>query len=374
MQFGILTFEDPQPDTSRKILHIDMDAFYASVEIRDQPHLANKPVVIARHPRKTGGRGIVSTCNYVARQYGIHSAMSAQEAFNRCPHAVFIPTRHDYYRQVSRQIHQIFHRYTDIIEPLSLDEAYLDVTNNKLGIPSATIVGKMIQADIKRELNLTCSVGVSYNKFIAKIASDYQKPFGFTVVEPDEAVEFLKSLPIEDFRGIGAKSLPIFHEQNIYTGEDLYQCDLEWLIKKFGKLGFSLYFKVRGIHNAPVIADRERKSIGRETTFSQFLVQESAVLAQFRQLINQVVSRLNRYNLQARTVTIKIRYEDFETLTRQVATDEPVNSAEEIYRYVTDLWYEHGHLDKSIRLLGVTVSNFENNQYTMVPLNLSPGR
>lgn len=374
MQFGILTFEDPQPDTSRKILHIDMDAFYASVEIRDQPHLANKPVVIARHPRKTGGRGIVSTCNYVARQYGIHSAMSAQEAFNRCPHAVFIPTRHDYYRQVSRQIHQIFHRYTDIIEPLSLDEAYLDVTNNKLGIPSATIVGKMIQADIKRELNLTCSVGVSYNKFIAKIASDYQKPFGFTVVEPDEAVEFLKSLPIEDFRGIGAKSLPIFHEQNIYTGEDLYQCDLEWLIKKFGKLGFSLYFKVRGIHNAPVIADRERKSIGRETTFSQFLVQESAVLAQFRQLINQVVSRLNRYNLQARTVTIKIRYEDFETLTRQVATDEPVNSAEEIYRYVTDLWHEHGHLDKSIRLLGVTVSNFENNQYTMVPLNLSPGR
>lgn len=374
MRFGILTFEDPQPDTSRKILHIDMDAFYASVEIRDQPHLANKPVVIARHPRKTGGRGIVSTCNYVARQYGIHSAMSAQEAFNRCPHSVFIPTRHDYYRQVSRQIHQIFHRYTDLIEPLSLDEAYLDVTNNKLGIPSATIVGKMIQADIKRELNLTCSVGVSYNKFIAKIASDYQKPFGFTVIEPDAAIDFLKSLPIEDFRGIGAKSLPIFHEHNIYTGEDLYQCDLEWLIKHFGKLGFSLYFKVRGIHNAPVIADRERKSIGRETTFSQFLAQESAVLAQFRQLTNQVVLRLNRYKLQARTVTIKIRYEDFETLTRQVATEEPVNSVAEIYQYVTDLWHEHGHLDKAIRLLGVTVSNFESNQYTVVPLNLSPGR
>lgn len=372
MRYGILTFKDPQPDTSRKILHIDMDAFYASVEIRDQPDLANKPVVIAQHPRKTGGRGIVSTCNYIARQYGIHSAMSAQEAFQRCPHAVFIPGRHDYYREVSNQIRQIFQRYTDLIEPLSLDEAYLDVTNNKLNIPSATIIGKKIQADIKRELNLTCSVGASYNKFIAKIASDYQKPFGFTVVEPDDAVDFLKSLPIEDFRGIGAKSLPTFHEHDIYTGADLYKCELDWLIDNFGKLGYSLYFKVRGIHNDPVKSDRERKSIGRETTFSQFLSQETAVLAQLQKLTNQVADRVNRYDLQARTVTIKIRYEDFETLTRQAATDRPVNTVDDIFQYVEDLWEEHGSLDKTIRLLGVTVSNFEDNQYTLLPLELSP--
>ncbi len=207
-------------DTSRKIIHIDMDAFFASVEERDNPELAKHPLVIARHPSDTGGRGVVTTANYKARQYGIHSAMSAQKAFELCPHAVFIPGNHQKYREISQQVREIFGRYTDVIEPVSIDEAYLDVTVNKINCPSAIKIARMIQQDIWQTIQLTCSAGVSYNKFLAKLSSDFHKPRGLTVVMPEDAVVFLKKLPIDKFHGIGKKTVPRMHELGVYKGSE----------------------------------------------------------------------------------------------------------------------------------------------------------
>ena len=356
MRYGLLTFEEPVPDISRKILHVDMDAFYASVEARDNPQIANKPIVIAKHPKLTGGRGIVSTCNYIARQYGIHSAMSAAEAYKRCPHAVFIQGSWEYYASVSRQIREIFAQYTDLIEPLSLDEAYLDVTQNKIGSKSALYVAYKIQAHIKSELNLTCSIGVSYNKFIAKIASDYRKPSGITVVTPEQAQSFLHDLPIEKFYGVGRQSIKSFHDLGIRTGKELAQLELDELVGYFGKMGQSLYYKVRGVHNAPVMSHRERKSIGKETTFVQFLSTEESVLAAFQTLTKRVIKTLQAKDLYATIVTIKVRYANFETLTRQIQLNQAFQTYDIAYETVQTLWEAHGDLAHEVRLLGVTVS------------------
>ena len=213
-------------DTSRKIIHIDMDAFFASVEERDNPELAKHPLVIARHPNDTGGRGVVTTANYKARQFGIHSAMSAQKAFELCPQAIFVPGSYQKYGEISKQVRAIFHRYTDLVEPVSIDEAYLDVTENKINSRSAIKVAKLIQYDIWNELQLTCSAGVSYNKFLAKLGSDFEKPRGLTVILPEDAVTFLKQLPIEKFHGVGKKTVPKMHELGIYTGA-------EWMPRTF---------------------------------------------------------------------------------------------------------------------------------------------
>lgn len=369
MQYGLLTFNKPEPETSRKILHVDMDAFYANIEMRDQPKLANRPVVIAKHPKLTGGRGIVSTCNYMARQYGIHSAMPAIEAFQRCPHAVFIQGNMQHYSEVSAQIRQIFHQYTDLVEPLSLDEAYLDVTRNKFNHGSALQLAQRIQQQILDETKLTCSIGISYNKFIAKIASDFHKPFGITLVQPEEALEFLKQLPIDKFYGVGRKSLPIYHELGIKTGEDLLEWELDELIKHFGKMGYSLYFKVRGVHNTPVSSFRERKSIGAERTFSQFLETEGEVAVVFEQLTTKVVKKLQKKQLKASTVTIKVRYDNFETMTRQSQLEFPADQFEDFVHVVQKLWEDHGQLDHTVRLLGVSVSKFENPEFSAIQLD-----
>ena len=347
-----------------------MDAFYASIEMRDNPKLANKPVVIAKHPNLTEGRGIVSTCNYKAREFGIHSAMSSLEAYKRCPHAVFIHGNMQHYVEVSAQIRQIFYQYTDLVEPLSLDEAYLDITNNKKEIKSAIKIARLIQQQILDEVGLTCSIGVSYNKFIAKVASDYHKPYGMTLVTPDEAVEFLKQLPIEDFYGVGRKSVPLFHQHKIFKGEDLIKWQLDDLIKHFGKMGYSLFFKIRGIHNAPVKNTRERKSIGTETTFSKFLESDADVLTIFERLTHKVAHKLQEKGLKAQTITIKIRYEDFETLTRQMQLPSPSDQFEDCIRIVKQLWETNGNLDRSVRLLGVSVSKFEDLEFTNITLDL----
>ncbi|MBA5729023.1 DNA polymerase IV [Aerococcaceae bacterium INB8] len=370
MQYGILSFDEVEPDISRKILHVDMDAFYASVEVRDNPKLKNKPVVIAKHPKLTGGRGIVSTCNYEARKYGIHSAMSAQEAYMRCPKAVFIQGDLNYYREISMQIREIFNEYTDLIEPVSLDEAYLDVTNNKKNMKSATIMAMEIKEEVYRRTRLTCSVGISYNKFIAKIASDYNKPNGITLVEPKDAVQFLKELSIDKFHGVGKKSLPNFHDMGIFTGKDLYEKSLDELIDNFGKMGYSLYFKVRGVHNTPVNNKRERKSIGRERTFSVFLELESQVVDNIVKLIHQVDNRHHISDMRAHTITLKIRYDNFETITRQIQSIETIESLEKSIELAKEIWKEHGHLDRTIRLLGVTFSNFDHPLYTSIKLDL----
>lgn len=373
MRYGLLTFDDPIPNTSRKILHIDMDAFYASVEMRDNPTLKNRPVVIARHPNLTGGRGIVSTCNYLARQYGIHSAMSAAQAFKLCPKAVFIAGDMNYYMKVSSEIRQIFLKYTDKIEPLSLDEAYLDVTENHLNEKSALKLAHMIQKEIFETLDLTCSIGVSYNKFIAKIASDYHKPNGITLVMPEDAEHFLKQLPIEKFYGVGIKSVPHFHKIGIYKGEDLLRYELDELIEQFGKMGYSLYFKVRGIHDAEVNQQRDRKSIGRERTFSQFLSDEASVIDNINKLSERVMQKVQTKGLKANLVTIKIRYNDFETITRQTQVEDYFDDAQSCSQIAKRLWHTHGNLDKSIRLLGVSVSNLLDPETSAIQLTIHEG-
>ena len=220
-------------DTSRKIIHIDMDAFFASVEERDNPDLKGKPVIIGSDPRKTGGRGVVSTCNYEARKFGVHSAMSSKEAYERCPQAVFISGNYQKYRKVGMQIREIFKRYTDLVEPMSIDEAYLDVTENKLGIKSALKIAKMIQYDIWQEVHLTCSAGVSYNKFLAKLASDFEKPKGLTLILPEDAQDFLEKLPIEKFYGVGKRSVEKLHQLGVFTGADLLEIPEMTLIDLF---------------------------------------------------------------------------------------------------------------------------------------------
>ncbi len=370
MEYGLLTFKEPENDLSRKIIHIDMDAFYASVEERDNPQLKGKPLVIAHHPKDTGGRGVVTTANYEARKFGIHSAMSAQVAYRLCPEAIFIPPRMDYYKEVSQQIREIYQRYTDVIEPLSLDEAYLDITENKKGIPSATIIAQQIQREVWREVHLTCSAGVSYNKFLAKIASDFKKPAGITVITPEEAFTFLMTLPIGDFYGVGEKTAEKLEQLNIETGKDLYELESKFLIDEFGKMGYELYRKVRGIDNNPVKNNRERKSIGKEYTYRNVLVNEEQVEEKLRILAGGVADSLARHKLHGRVVVLKIRYANFETLTRQKSFVTFTKGKNDIFQKAMDLWDEHGDIEKEIRLLGITVTQLAPQYYTNIQLPL----
>ena len=239
-------------DTSRKIIHMDMDAFFAAVEERDNPSLKGQPLVIGQDPRQSGGRGVVATCNYEARKYGIHSAMSSKEALELCPKAIFISGNYEKYREVGEQVREIFRRYTDLIEPVSIDEAYLDVTENKIQSKSAVKIARLIQHDIWEELHLTASAGVSYNKFLAKMASDYQKPRGLTVVLPEDAEDFLGQMDIAKFHGVGKRTVERLHEMGVYTGADLLDIPEMTLIDRFGRFGYDLFRKARGIHNSPV--------------------------------------------------------------------------------------------------------------------------
>lgn len=370
MQIGILTFKEPENDTSRKIIHIDMDAFYASVEERDHPEYRGQPIVIAHHPRDTGGKGVVTTANYEARKFGIHSAMSAQKAYELCPKARFIVPRISYYKTISLTIRNIYSRYTDIIEPLSLDEAYLDVTKNKQKISSATLIAQKIQRDIWEEVHLTCSAGVSYNKFIAKIASDYRKPAGLTVIIPDKALSFLQILPIEKYYGVGKKTVEKMKSLGIETGEDLFRMDQMDLIKHFGKMGYALYRRVRGIDNNPVEAERERKSIGKEHTYNPFLFNEDSVKAEIRRLANEVQQTLQTNMLHGRVIVLKIRYADFDTLSRRKSYIDYIEDAHDIFNKSWALWEEHGIIEREVRLLGITVTQLDPAYYKNIQLPL----
>lgn len=370
LQVGLLTFERQCMD-ERKIIHIDMDAFYASVEIRDNPSLAEKVVVMAQHPKETKGRGVVSTCNYKAREYGIHAAMSAQKAFELCPHAIFIQPRIHYYQMISKQVMAIFKRYTDVIEPLSLDEAFLDVTVNKIGSKSAMYIAKCIQRDIYNELQLTCSIGVSYNKFLAKMASDYYKPFGMTVVPPTKAMAFLDDIAIDKFYGVGKQFASALRDMGIFKGRDLQRVDAMAMVQRFGKSGFRLLERGQGIDYSPVNTKRNRKSVGRERTFFPELAQEKEALIAIRGLSQSVAQTLTRLHMTGDTIVLKIRYGDFETLSRQhkiVASrlDEHV-----IFQTAKHLLEEYGTLDKTIRLLGVSVTRLTSQNIQPIALELS---
>ena len=345
-------------DTSRKIIHIDMDAFFAAVEIRDNPNLRGKPVIIGSDPRKTGGRGVVSTCSYEARAFGIHSAMSSKEAYERCPQAIFISGNYDKYLAVGQQIRSIFRRYTDIIEPMSIDEAYLDVTENKLGIKSAVKIARLIQNDIWQELHLTASAGVSYNKFLAKMASDYQKPRGLTVIVPDEAEDFLKKMDIAKFHGVGKKTVEKLHQMGVFTGRDLLEIPEITLIDRFGRLGFDLYRNARGIHNSPVKSSRIRKSIGKEKTYRKSLQSEEDIKKELTILSGKVALSLQKHEKSGKIVILKIRYNDFSTLTKRKSLSESTQDEEIIAQTAIQLYESLADKNKSIRLLGVTVTGF----------------
>lgn len=345
-------------DTSRKIIHIDMDAFFAAVEERDNPSLKGKPVIIGHDPRLTGGRGVVSTCNYEARKFGVHSAMSSKEAYERCRQAVFISGNYEKYQTVGLQVREIFKRYTDLIEPMSIDEAYLDVTENKLGIKSAVKVAKLIQHDIWNELHLTASAGVSYNKFLAKIASDYEKPHGLTVILPDQAQEFLSKMDIAKFHGVGKKTVERLHEMGVFTGADLLEIPEMTLIDTFGRFGFDLYRKARGIHNSPVKPNRIRKSIGKERTYSKLLHEEVDVKKELSLLANRVSKALVRNQKKGKTIVLKIRYADFSTLTKRVTLAEKTDQFEVIERQAHAIYDDLETQAVGIRLLGVTVTGF----------------
>lgn len=346
-------------DTSRKIIHIDMDDFFASVEERDDPSLNGKPVIIGADPRKTGGRGVVSTCNYEARKFGVHSAMSSKEAYERCPQAIFISGNYSKYREVGMQVREIFHRYTDLVEPMSIDEAYLDVTHNKLGIKSAIKVAKLIQHDIWNELHLTCSAGVSYNKFLAKLASDFEKPHGLTLVLPEQAQDFLKELPIEKFYGVGKKSVEKLHALGVYDGADLLEISEMELIDRFGRFGYDLYRRARGINNSPVKPNRERKSIGSERTYAKLLYNEADIKAEIAKNAQRVAQTLEKNQKFGKTIVLKVRYADFKTLTKRVTLEKMTRDLAVIEQTANSIFDSLEESQSGIRLLGVTVTGLE---------------
>lgn len=343
-------------DINRKIIHIDMDAFFASIEERDNPDLKGKPVVIARNPLETGGRGVVSTANYIARTYGIHSAMSAKEAYDLCPKAIFISGNYEHYQSVSHQIHEIFHRYTDQVEGMALDEAYLDVTVNKIGATSAVKIAKMIQHDIFNELHLTSSAGVSYNKFLAKIASDIEKPKGLTLIAPEQAISFLSTLSVGDFYGVGAKTAEKLEKIGIKTGQDIQDMSPQVLADLFGVFGWELYLKANGIHNSPVKPNRIRKSIGKEKTYGKLLYLEVDIEAELEKLAQSVSQNLQDKSLSGHIIVLKIRYADFTTMTKRLSLDEKVNDSKHIAASAIKLLNDINLDGKGVRLLGVTVT------------------
>ncbi|RRK11113.1 DNA polymerase IV [Lactiplantibacillus garii] len=362
-------------DSSRKIIHVDMDAFYASIEEREHEAYKTQPLVIAHDPRQTGGRGVVTTANYVARQFGVHSAMPAAKALELCPQAVFKTPNFPLYRQVSAQIHRIFHEYTDMIEPIAFDEAYLDVTHNKKHLHSAVQLAHELQQEIWQRTHLTCSTGISYNKFIAKLASDYRKPAGVTIVLPRDAEPFLLREPIEKFRGVGKKTVPKMHDLGIKTGQDLFdQSELD-LIKNFGKLGYILYRRVRGSDDRPVEYQRERKSIGKERTFGPFLTTQVEVTEHLKTLAQMVAETMTAHQRHGKTLVLKLRYGDFVTITKrrsfgEFLPNDPVvfdRYAEEIFDDVVD-----DHFDTGIRLLGITLTGLAPLAFENLTLPLYP--
>ncbi|MDR0370377.1 MAG: DNA polymerase IV [Prevotellaceae bacterium] len=334
----------------RKIIHVDMDAFYASIEQRDHPEYKNKPLAVGY----SGNRGVVAAASYEARKYGVKSAMPSKTALKRCPHIIFVPARFDVYKSVSMELHRIFSEYTDLIEPLSLDEAFLDVTENKKQQPSAMLIAKEIKQRIYEQTALTASAGVSYNKFLAKTASDQNKPNGIFVIEPKNAIPFLEQLPIERFFGVGKVTAEKMHRLGIFTGLELKQKTEQQLTACFGKAGHIYYQNVRGIDHRPVEANRIRKSVGAENTFESDIDSPDELDVILQNLSDEVFDRIKRNGFVGRTVTVKIKYTDFRIITRSKTLETPVENATMIYQTARNLLFSVD-LAHAIRLLGVSV-------------------
>lgn len=337
----------------RKIIHIDMDAFYASVEQRDNPSLRGRPIAVGH----AGERGVVSAASYEARRYGVRSAMASLKAMRLCPELIFVPGRMEVYKEVSDTIHAIFRDYTDIIEPLALDEAFLDVTDNKRGITLAVDIAREIKQRVRDEVGLVASAGVSYNKFLAKIASDYRKPDGLCTIHPDQALDFIARLPIESFWGVGKVTARRMHALGIHTGRDLRQWSLDGLTREFGRVGQLYHDFARGIDLRPVEAVRVRKSIGCERTLERDISTRAAVIVELYHTAEELLRRLAAKDFRGNTLTLKIKFHDFTQITRSITQEQELLTMKVILPLAKRLLAEVEYADRPIRLIGLSVSN-----------------
>ena len=337
----------------RKIIHIDMDAFFASIEQRDFSHYRHKPIAVGGK----GPRGVVAAASYEARKFGVHSAMPSRTAKQLYPELIFVKPRFDVYKEVSSQIMDIFRDYTDLVEPLSLDEAYLDVTVNKKSIPSATLIAKEIKKNIKDRTRLTASAGISVNKFIAKVASGMNKPNGLTVIPPDKVMQFIQTLPIEKFYGVGKVTSAKMKALGIKNGADLSKFSQIELVRHFGKAGLYYYDIARGVDNREVKAERIRKSQGAERTFSEDIIQYRMLHEKLKLIAEDLGKRLEKYGVRGRTITLKIKYYDFDLKTRSTSFPVFKSNAEELYSTAVELLHSADLPRKPIRLLGISLSN-----------------
>ncbi|WP_107039856.1 DNA polymerase IV [Brumimicrobium mesophilum] len=339
----------------RKIIHIDMDAFYASVEQRDNPDLRGKPLAVGG----SDGRGVIAAASYEARKFGVRSAMPSRVALRKCPTLLFVKPTFEKYQAVSKEINEIFSRYTSIIEPLSLDEAFLDVTYSKYEMRSATLIAQQIKNDIRNELDLIASAGVSYNKFLAKIASDQDKPDGLFVITPEEGATFMEELPIEDFFGVGKVTAEKMKTNDIFKGADLLPYSKWELQQLFGKTGGFLFDIARGIDHREVQSERVRKSVGAEMTFSKDVIGEIDINEKFSQVFDKWWTRYEKHGVKGRSVTLKIRNYEFETITRSITEPDFVTDKVEIREKLTELMKEAIVPGVPLRLIGVSISAFD---------------
>jgi DNA polymerase-4 len=358
----------------RKIIHVDMDAFFASVEQRDHPEYRGKPVAVGGSPDV---RGVVAAASYEARKFGIHSAMPSRTAVQRCRDLIFVRPRFDVYSEVSHQIREIFQRYTDLVEPLSLDEAYLDVTHNKKGLPSATLIAKEIKDAIWAETHLTASAGVSVNKFLAKVASDVKKPNGLFVITPDKVQDFVDGLPIEKFWGVGEVTAEKMKRLGISSGADLRKWTESDLCIKFGRSGSYYYHIARGEDDRPVEPNRVRKSIGCEESFAEDLVERHDMVKALEEIADSLKKRLERSETSGRTLTLKVKYANYQQVTRSRTLIESVNRVEDIMNIAMELLETTEAEQKNVRLLGLSVSNLDSEReeepYVQLTLDLTRG-
>lgn len=350
------TIVKKKTNPARRIIHIDMDAFFASVEQRDFPEYRNKPVVVGGTP---AGRGVVAAASYEARKYGIHSAMPASRAIKLCPHAIFIRPRFDTYREVSNQLRDIFFGITDLVEPLSLDEAYLDVTENKLNLPSGTLIAQQLRREIKEKTGLTASAGVAPNKFLAKIASDINKPDGLYVITPEEAEDFIEKLKIDKFYGVGKATATKMARLGIRNGADLKKWTELDLVKHFGKTGHHYFRIVRGVDDRKVSPNRVRKSIGKERTFSTDISDLNWIHDFLNELSTKVAGAMQKKSAAGKTITLKIRYDNFETITRSYTLPQYTNDPAILEEVSKKLLMDTDTGTRRVRLLGISVSSLD---------------
>lgn len=341
----------------RKIIHVDMDAFYASVEQLDNPELRGKPIAVGG----TSKRGVVSAASYEARKFGVRSAMSSIVAIQNCPDLIFVKSNFKRYHEVSNQIRKIFYEYTDKVEPLSLDEAYLDVTENKKGNPSASLIAKEIRKKIKEVTGLNASAGISINKFIAKVASDINKPNGQKTVPPNEVIDFLEKLDIKKFFGVGKVTVQKMYRHGIFTGKDLKEKSKEYLDEHFGKSGRFYYQVVRGNHFSEVKPSRTRKSLAAERTFSENISSEIFMIKKLEDIAKEVEKRLKKSKVAGKTVTLKIKYSDFTLQTRSKTLPYYISDKNVMVETVKELLYQ-STMKNSVRLLGISLSNLNNDK------------